>query len=86
MRALEKHQAQLKTLQTERKAAYEKAAEQATQLVELAEAMEETYEPGEDFEPASAYGRFAFSADEILRRRERAAHLRAARIYHFEGN
>ena len=85
MRALEKHQAQLKTLQTERKAAYEKAAEQATQFVELAEAMEETYEPGEDFTPASAYGGFAFSEDEILRRRERLAHLRAARIYHFEG-
>src|SRR5215469_7357850 len=46
MRALEKHQAQLKSLQTERRAAYEKAVEPATQFVELAEAMEETYEPG----------------------------------------
>jgi hypothetical protein len=85
MRALEKHQAQLKTLQAERKAAYEKAIEQATQFVELAEAMEETYEPGEDFTPASAYGGFAFSETEIDRRRERAAHLRAARIYRSEG-
>jgi hypothetical protein len=85
MRALEKHQAQLKTLQAERKAAYEKAVEQATLFVELAEAMDETYEPGEDFEPASAYGGFAFSEDEILRRRERTAHLRAARIYRSEG-
>ena len=79
MRAVEKHQAQLKTLQAERKAAYEKAVAQATQFVELAEAMDETYEPGEDFTPDST-----FSEDEILRRRERAAHLRAARIYHFE--
>jgi hypothetical protein len=85
MRALEKHQAQLKSLQTERKAAYEKAVEQATQFEQLAEAMEETYKPGEDFEPASAYGGFAFSGDGILRRRERAAHLRVARIYHFRG-
>jgi hypothetical protein len=85
MRALEKHQAQLKTLQAERKSAYEKGVEQATLFVELAEAMEETYEPGEDFTPASDYGGFAFSEDEILRRRERTAHLRAARIYRSEG-
>jgi hypothetical protein len=85
MRTMEKHQAQLKTLQAERKAAYEKAVEQATQFVELAEAMEETYEPGEDFTPASDYGGFAFCQDEIDRRRERAAHLRAAWIYRSEG-
>jgi hypothetical protein len=85
MRTMEKHQAQLKALQTERKAAYERAVEQATQFVELAEAMEETYEPGDDFTPASAYGGFAFSEDEIDRRRVRVAHLRAARIYRSEG-
>jgi hypothetical protein len=85
MRALEKHQAQLKALQVVRKAAHEVAVEQATQFVELAEAMEETYEPGEDFTPASAYGGFVFSQTEIDRRRVRAAHLLAARIYHFEG-
>ena len=44
-----------------RKAAHEKAVEQATQFVELAEAMEETYEPGEDFTPASAHGGFNYS-------------------------
>jgi hypothetical protein len=86
LRALEKHQAHLKALQDARKAAYEKAAEQATQFVELAEAMDGTYEPGEDFTPASAYGGFAFAESEITRRRERAALLRAARNYHFEGN
>jgi hypothetical protein len=85
MRTMEKHQAQLKTLQTERKTAYEKAVEQATEFVELAKAMEETYEPGEDFTPASAYGGFAFCQDEIDRRRERAAHVRAAWIYRSEG-
>jgi hypothetical protein len=31
------------------------------------------------------YAGFAFSEDEILRRRERTAHLRAARIYRSEG-
>jgi hypothetical protein len=85
MRTMERHQAQLKTIQSERKAAYEKAAEQATQFVELAEAMDATYEPGEDFEPASDHGGFAFSQEEIDRRRERAAHVRAARIYRSEG-
>jgi hypothetical protein len=85
MRALEKHQAQLKGLQTERKAAHEVAAEQATQFVELAEAMEETYEPGEDFTPAAAHGGFVFSQTEIDRRRVCAAHLLAARTYHFQG-
>jgi hypothetical protein len=85
LRALEKHEARLKTLQTERKAAYEKAAEQATQFVELAEAMDGTYEPGEDFTPASAHGGFAFSEAEILRRRQRAALVRAARDYNIHG-
>ncbi|MGA7236720.1 MAG: hypothetical protein WBY44_13625, partial [Bryobacteraceae bacterium] len=41
--------------------------------------------PGEDFAPASAHGGFVFSQTEIDRRRVRAAHLRAARIYHFQG-
>ena len=85
LRALEKHQAHLKAIQAARKAAHEVAVEQATQFVELAEAMEETYEPGEDFTPASAHGGFVFSQTEIDRRRVRAAHLRAARIYHFDG-
>jgi hypothetical protein len=84
LRALEKHQAQLTTLQSTRKAAHEKAFEQATQFVELAEAMEETYEPGDDFTPASAHGGFVFCEAEIDRRRVRDAHLRAARTYHFE--
>jgi hypothetical protein len=84
-RNMEKHQAQLKALQAERKAAHEKAVEQATQFVELAEAMEGTYEPREDFTPASAHGGFVFSTAEIHSRRERVALLRAARIYHFDG-
>jgi hypothetical protein len=84
-RNMEKHQAQLKALQSERKAAYEQAAEQATQIVELSEAMDTSYEPEEDFTPASAHGGFVFSEAEIQRRRERAALLRAARIYHLEG-
>jgi hypothetical protein len=84
LRALEKHQAQLTTLQTARKAAHEKAFEQATQFVELAEAMEETYEPGEDFTPASAHGGFVFCEDEIDRRRLRDARLRAARTCHLD--
>jgi hypothetical protein len=47
--------------------------------------MEGTYEPREDFTPASAHGGCVFFKAEILRRRERAALVRAARIYHFAG-
>jgi hypothetical protein len=85
LRALEKHQGQLTTLQTTRKAAYETAVEQATQFVELHEALDEPYEPGEDFTPASDHGGFVFREDEIDRRRVRTAHLRAARTYRIEG-
>jgi hypothetical protein len=84
-RIMEKQRAELKAMQSERKEAREKAANQAALLVEHAEGKGEEYDPGEDFQPASAHGGFAFSQKEIDRRRERAAHVRAARIYRSEG-
>jgi hypothetical protein len=43
--------------------------------VQLAEAQDEVYEPGGDFQPASAHGEFVFSAPEIARVRDRRDRL-----------
>jgi hypothetical protein len=94
IQALERHQAQLKTLQTERKAAYEKGVEQATQFVELPEAMEETYDRAKTSRPphfilvgarSPIIDGSLFPRTKSSVRRERAAHLGAARIYRSEG-
>ncbi len=77
-RTLEKNMTQLKSLQAERKALQEKAAEQATLFVEHAESKGETYDPGDDFSPASEWGGFVFSNREIARRRDRKRRLDAA--------
>ena len=83
-RTLEKNTAQLKALQTDRKAAHEKAMGQAALFVEHAESQEEIYEPADDFIPASEWGGFVFSAPEIARRREREERLQEARDYHYD--
>jgi hypothetical protein len=70
-RGLEKNQAQLKAMQAERKERYERAADQAATFIIHAGSKGETYEPGEDFMPASAYGGFVFSEEEIIRREDR---------------
>jgi hypothetical protein len=57
-RIMEKHRAELKSLQSARKEAREKAANQAALLAEHAEGKGEEYDPGEDFKPASAHGGF----------------------------
>jgi hypothetical protein len=61
-RIMEKQRADLKALQTERKEAREKAVNQAAIFVEHAESNGKEYDPGEDFQPAKAYGGFEFSA------------------------
>ena len=80
-RTLEKDLAALKALQAERKAAYEKAADQATAFARYASARNEEYTPGDDFQPASAWGGFVFSEPELLRRWDRKCRLEAARDY-----
>ena len=70
-RALEKDRAALKALQEERKAKYDRAAEQATDFVVLAINRDQDYQPDRDFTPASDWGGFVFSEDEILRRYDR---------------
>src|SRR5215467_7366591 len=70
-RIMEKQRTELKAMQSERKEAREKAANQAAIFVEHAESKGEEYEPGEDFQPAKSYGGFVFSAAEIAARRDR---------------
>ena len=66
-RSLEKDLAALRALQAERKAAYQKAVDQAVTFTKYAIAREEDYDPGNDFKPASAWGGFEFSEPEMLR-------------------
>jgi hypothetical protein len=64
-RAIEKNTAQLEAIQERRKKAYERARYEAIQLVQLADFDGEEYDPTPDFTPASAYGGFVFSMDEL---------------------
>ena len=41
----------------------------------LAEAQNAVYDPGDDFQPASAHGEFVYSAPEIARVRDRKTRL-----------
>ncbi len=61
-RTLEKNTAELKALQAGQKEKHERAVREATLFMEHAEAKGETYDPGDDFSPASDHGGFVFSA------------------------
>jgi hypothetical protein len=74
-RRADKNMAQLTEMQTRRREAYAQAQKEAIHLVQLAEAQDEVYEPGGDFQPASAHGEFVFSAPEIARVRDRRDRL-----------
>ena len=77
-RALEKNTAALEARQAERKAAYEKAQQEAMLLTELAQAKGETYKPAPDFPSAGRPGQFVYSADEIHRLIARTRRLEEA--------
>jgi hypothetical protein len=64
-RAIDKSTTALEARQAKRKAAEAKAREEAILLTEYAEFDGKTYEPGNDFVPAAAYGGFVYSRDEI---------------------
>ena len=81
-RALEKDLAALKALQAERKAAHQKAVDQAAIFTKYAISRREDYEPGDDFKPASAWGGFEFSEPEILRVIDRELRYKFALHYH----
>jgi hypothetical protein len=66
-RALEKATEELNRLQAARKQAYAQAQQDAIRLVKVAMSEGEEYDPGDDFEPASAHGEFVFSESELAR-------------------
>ncbi len=74
-RRADKNIAQLISMQTQRKEKYGQAEREAIHLVELAEAQDAVYDPGDDFKPASAHGEFVYSAPEIARVRDRKSRL-----------
>ena len=80
-RTLEKDLAALKALQAERKSKYERAADEASAFARYAAARGETYEPGDDFKPASDWAGFVFSEPDLIRRYNRKFRLEQAREY-----
>ena len=80
-RALREDREQLKQIQAERKAAYEKAREEAYQLTLHADRTGKEYKPGDDFEPAAAHGGFVYDVDAIDGWADRRDRLQAARDF-----
>jgi hypothetical protein len=70
--------AELRALQTERKAAVARAEKEARLLVQLAEAEGNNYDPAIDFPPESEPLGFVFSWAEIKRQIERNHRLQRA--------
>jgi hypothetical protein len=78
-RAIEKNTAELKEMQTQRKAAYAKAEEEAILLTQLAHAKGQTVDAAKDFPSPEFCGGFVFSLPEIARLIGRAARLEEAK-------
>ena len=74
-RRFEKNMAELRKLQSERKAALQQAIEEAALLAQLAENEGQSYNPAESFQPRG----FAFSADEMARMVRRYRRLEEAK-------
>jgi len=66
-RAIEKTTAELKLMQSQRKAAYAKAQEEAILLTKLAAAKGNSFDPAHHFGPPESHGGFVYSPDEIRR-------------------
>ncbi len=77
-RAIEKNTIRLEGLQSQRKAAYEKAQEEAVLLTQLAQSKGETYDPAPDFPPPAFQGGFVYAPSEIARLISRRARLEEA--------
>jgi hypothetical protein len=78
-RAIEKSRAELKSMQSERKAAYSQAQEEAILLTQLAYAKGETIDAAKDFPSPERCGGFVYSMPEILRILDRADRLEEAK-------
>ena len=87
-RSIEKNTAELRTLQTARKAAVEQAEEKARLLVELAEYEDRhgrNYDPSNDFPPESRPLGFVFSKSAVLGRIELGKRLKQAEELEWRG-
>jgi hypothetical protein len=74
-RRADKNIDRLTAMQAQRKEAHAVAQREAIRLVQLAETQDAVYEPGDDFQPASAHGQFVYSAPDIARVRDRRNRL-----------
>jgi hypothetical protein len=79
-RAIEKNTAELKSLQTERKAAYAKAEAEAMLLTQLAHAKGESPDVSKDFPSPERCGGFVYALPEVARLLGRAARLEEAKV------
>jgi hypothetical protein len=77
-RSVEKNMAELRTLQSERKAAVAQVEEEARLLVQLAAVEGGNYDTAGDFPPESQPPGFVFSKSEIMRQIERGQRLNRA--------
>jgi len=87
-RSIEKNTAELRTLQTARKAAVEQAEEKARLLVQLAEYEDRhgrNYDPSNDFPPESRPLGFVFSKSAVLGRIELGKRLKQAEELDWRG-
>jgi hypothetical protein len=84
-RALEKDLAALRELQSARKAAHRHAEREAILMLKYTKHRGETYDPGDDFKPASAHGGFEFSKEAIERVIDRAARFDNAWYFDYKG-
>ena len=77
-RVIEKTRAELKSLQSERKAAYTQAQQEAILLTQLAHAKGQTLDAAKDFPSPDLCGGFVYSLPEIARLIGRAARVAEA--------
>jgi hypothetical protein len=78
-RAIEKNRAELRSMQSERKTAYEKTQEEAILLTQIAYAKGQTVDAAKDFPSPERCGGFVYSMPEILRILDREARLEEAK-------
>jgi hypothetical protein len=78
-RTMEKNTARLDFLQATRKAAFEKAQEEAILLAGLALSKGEVYHPAPDFPPSAYFGHFVYASSEIDLLVSRSSRLEEAR-------
>jgi hypothetical protein len=78
-RAIEKNTAALEALQSKRKAAHEKALQEAILLTEVAQSKNQTYDPAPDFPSTGYFGGFVYSTQEIACLIDRASRLEEAK-------